>query len=219
MWLAPPGTPVRTLLTRDFRSKTGYAINLHELGPSYASAYGLVAAYHSRFKEGDDGELEIQGDEGIRTHGSVDYMSIMQRHSHGCHRLHNHIAVRLMSFVLAHRPHMRVGQKIVAYKNPVKNTAETDDTEYIIEIPKTGYIFQLERPMAVDVVPGRVLGRRRTPITAALPKFDQTAGAYVMPDGSTVTVDRSGEMTPVTPPAPAPPATDGGAPAEQVANP
>src|SRR5262249_52301050 len=153
-------------LIRDFRSKTGYAINLHELDPSYASAYGLVAAYHARYKEGDDGELEIQGDEGIRTHGSVDYMSIMQRHSHGCHRLHNHIAVRLMSFVPAQRPHTRGGQKTAPKKTRVKNPAETDDSEYVIEIPKTGYIFQLKRPVPVEVFPGRVLGKRRTPITA-----------------------------------------------------
>jgi hypothetical protein len=218
VWLAPPGTPVRTLIIRDLRSKTGYGVNLHELGPSYASAYGLVAAYHARFKEGDDGELEVQGDEGIRTHGSVDYMSIMQRHSHGCHRLHNHIAMRLMSFVLAHRLHIRVGQKTVAYKSTVQNTAENDDSEYVVDIPKTGYIFQLERPVPVDVLPGRVLGRRRTPITAALPKFDATAGAYVMPDGSTVTVDRMGEITPVAPP-PAAPAADAGVAPEQVANP
>jgi len=37
-------------------------------GPSYASAYGLVAAYHAKFREGEDGELLVQGDEGIRTH-------------------------------------------------------------------------------------------------------------------------------------------------------
>jgi hypothetical protein len=221
VWLAPPGTPVRTLVIRDFRSKTGYAVNLHEIGPSYASAYGLVAAYHSRFKEGDDGELEIQGDEGIRTHGSVDYMSIMQRHSHGCHRLHNHIAMRLMSFVLAHRSHVRIGQKVVAYKNTVKNTADTDDTEYVVDIPKTGYIFQLERPVPVDVLPGRVRGTKRTPITAALPKFDATLGAYAMPDGSTVKIDRNGEITPVAPPpAPAPAAdVDAGVAPEPVANP
>jgi hypothetical protein len=151
-------------------------------------------------------------------------MSIMQRHSHGCHRLHNHIAVRLMSFVLAHRPHLRVGQKTVAYKNPVKNTAESDlDTEYVIEIPKTGYIFQLERPLPVDVLRGNIKGTKKQPITAALPKFDTTAGAYLMPDGSTVKVDRAGEITTVAPPPPPPaepaPAADGGVAPEPVANP
>jgi hypothetical protein len=209
VWLAPPGTTVKTLITRDFNSKTGYSINWHELGPSYASAYGLVAAYHSRFTERDDGEVELQGDEGIRTHGSVDYMSIMERHSHGCHRLHNHIALRLMSFVLAHRPHKRVGETPVVYKNTVKNNAETppDDSEYVIEIKKTGYAFQLERPVPVNVLPGHIVGRRRTPITTPLPKYDATKGAYVMPDGSTVRVDRTGEITPIAPP----PAPDAGA--------
>jgi hypothetical protein len=219
VWLAPPGTPIKTLITRDLNSKTGYAINWHELGPSYASAYGLVAAYHSRFTEGDGGEVELQGDEGIRTHGSVDYMSIMERHSHGCHRLYNHIAVRLMSFVLAHRPHKRVGETPVAYKNTVKNTAETppDDSEYVIEIKKTGYAFQLERPVPVDVLRGHIVGRRRTPITTPLPKYDETKGAYVMPDGTSVTVDRTGAITPVA--APATPAPDAGAGTEPPANP
>jgi hypothetical protein len=221
VWLAPPGTTVKTLITRDFNSKTGYSINWHELGPSYASAYGLVAAYHSRFKEGDDGEVELQGDEGIRTHGSVDYMSIMDRHSHGCHRLHNHIAVRLMSFVLAHRPHKRVGETPVGYKNTVKNNAETppDDSEYVIEIKKTGYAFQLERPVPVNVLQGHIVGRRRTPIMAALPKYDTNQGAYVMPDGSTVRVDRTGEITPIAAAAPAAPGPDAGVATEPNPNP
>ena len=83
-------------------------------------------------------------------------MSIMQRHSHGCHRLHNHIAVRLMSFVLAHRPHKRVGEKNVGYKSVVKNTAEQDTSEYEVKIDKSGYVFQLERPVPVEVLNGRI---------------------------------------------------------------
>jgi hypothetical protein len=214
VWLPPPGTTARTLIIRG-QSKTGYVVNLHEIGPSYASAYGLVAAYHATFKEGDDGELEVNGDEGIRTHGSVDYMSIMQRHSHGCHRLHNHIAVRLMSFVLAHRPHKRVGEKNVGYKNVVTNTAENDTSDYEIKIDKSGYVFQLERPVPVEVTNGRIFGKRFTPVTAAIPKYDAAQGAYMTPDGGAVTVDRSGEMTPTASP-------DGGAPAspsEPIANP
>ncbi len=135
-------------------------------------------------------------------------MSIMERHSHGCHRLHNHIAVRLMSFVLAHRPHKRVGETPVVYKNTVNNNAESppDDSEYVIEIKKTGYAFQLRRPVPVDVLPGHIVGKRRTPITTALPKYDETKGAYVMPDGRAVRIDRTGEITPIAAPAP-----DGGA--------
>jgi len=74
--------PVRTLVIRDLKSKTGYGVNLHELGPSYASAYGLVAAYHSRSRRARTARSSSWRRR-IRTHGSVDYMSIMQRHSHG----------------------------------------------------------------------------------------------------------------------------------------
>jgi len=212
VWLPPPGTTARTLLTRG-PSKTGFVVNLHEIGPSYASAYGLVAAYHSTFKAGDDGEVEVNGDEGIRTHGSVDYMSIMQRHSHGCHRLHNHIAVRLMSFVLAHRPHKRMGEKNVGYKQVVKNTAEQDTSEYEVKIDKSGYVFQLDRPVPVDVLNGRIFGKRYTPVVAAIPKYDTAQGAYLTPDGGAVKVERTGEMTPTDSP-------DAGAPPpEPVANP
>ena len=77
-------------------------------------------------------------------------MSIMQRHSHGCHRLHNHIAVRLMSFVLAHRPHKRVGQNAVGYKNVV----EQDGTEYEVKIDKSGLRISNRSPR-----PGRGVER------------------------------------------------------------
>jgi hypothetical protein len=123
-------------------------------------------------------------------------MSIMQRHSHGCHRLHNHIAVRLMSFVLAHRAHQRIGQKIVAYTT----TVEQDEEEYVFKIEKTGYIFQLDQPLPIEVLPGRIRGVQKTPIAEPLPKFDATAQAYLLPDGTTVTIDRTGTMTPVAPP-------------------
>jgi hypothetical protein len=207
VWLPPQGTTAKAVLTHPPGKPTEWIVNLHEIGPSYASAYGLVAAYHTKFREGDDGELQVQGDEGIRTHGSVDYMSIMQRHSHGCHRLHNHIAVRLMSFVLAHRAHKRIGQRIVAYQS----TVELDDQEYELKIDKTGYIFQLEQPLPVEVLEGRIRGIQKKPIADPLPKYDTTAQAYLMPDGSTVKVDRTGTITTIAPPPPAepPPATDG----------
>ena len=201
VWLPPPGTTARTLLTRDPKKPDTFIVNLHETGPSYASAYGLVAAYHSKFRENEDGEVELQGDEGIRSHGSVDYMSIMQRHSHGCHRLHNHIAVRLMSFVLRHRPHKRLGERYVGYKN----TVEQDGEEYEVKLDKTGYTYQLERPVPVEVLKGRIVGRQKTPITAPIPKYDSAAGAYMTPDGGAVTVDRNGIMREVPPPAPAAP--------------
>jgi hypothetical protein len=121
-----------------------------------------------------------------------------------------------MSFVLAHRPHTRVGETPVDYKNTINNNAETpaDDSEYVIEIKKTGYSFRLQRPVPVDVLMGHIVGKRRTPITAAIPKYDATKGAYAMPDGTTVQVDRMGVITPIAAPAP-----DAGTGTEPTANP
>ena len=197
VWLPPESTPARDLLKRNpHRGRAGerpYIVNLHETGPSYASAYGLVAAYHQRFQRTNEG-IRLGGDEGIRTHGSVDYMSIMRRHSHGCHRLHNHIAVRLMSFVLRHRPHNRRGQQRLAFRREL----EVDGEAYQMEIDEGGFVFELDEPLVVTVHEGRIRGRRETPITQPLPKFDEEVGAYVMPDGQTVTVDRMGNITPIT---------------------
>ncbi|MGF1467610.1 MAG: L,D-transpeptidase [Sandaracinaceae bacterium] len=188
VWLPPESTPARDLLTRGRRPR----INYHETGPSYASAYGLVAAYHLMYRTGPEGEIVDGGDEGIRTHGSVDYMSIMRRHSHGCHRLHNHIAVRLMSWVLAHRPHRRVGHVPHAFRRELEHDGRT----YELAIDQGGYAFELERPVPVVVLNGRIRGSRSTPIEIALPKYDRDVGAYVLPDGGAVAIARSGQMTP-----------------------
>lgn len=198
VWLPPESTPARDLLVRNprrhRRGELPYLINMHETGPSYASAYGLVAAYHQKFLELPDGSVRLGGDEGIRSHGSVDYMSIMRRHSHGCHRLHNHIAVRLMSFTLAHRPHRRAGQQRLGFRRELVHEEET----YRMEIDEGGYVFELETPLRVEVLEGRIRGDRRTPIDHPMPKFDDEVGAYVMPDGTTVAVDRMGNITPIT---------------------
>ena len=196
VWLPPESTPARELLKRNpnwRRDGQRYRVNLHETGPSYASAYGLVAAYHQKFQETADG-IRLGGDEGIRTHGSVDYMSIMRRHSHGCHRLHNHIAVRLMSFVLKHRPHHRQGMQRMAFRRDL----EHDGEHYQMAIDEGGFVFELDDPLPVNVLEGRIRGRRQTPITIPLPKWNEEVGAFVMPDGQTVTVDRMGTITPIT---------------------
>ena len=190
IWVPPESTPPRVMLVQK-RNKT-FQVDYHTTGPSYASAYGLVAAYHRKYYRSPDGTLQIGGDEGIRTHGSVDYMSIMRRHSHGCHRLHNHIAVRLMSFVLAHRPHTREGQEPMVYRREF----EYEDQVYVMEFDKGGYDFALNEPIFVEVLPGRVRGQAKAPIELALPRYDRDVGAYVMPDGAWVSVDRFGNLTP-----------------------
>lgn len=194
VWLPPESTPARELLSRN-RERGGdpYRVNYHETGPSYASAYGLVAAYHERFRERADGTISVGGDEGIRSHGSVDYMSIMRRFSHGCHRLHNHMAVRLMSFVLRRRAHQRHGQQQMAFRRELVH----DDQTYLMAIDRGGYGFELNEPLRVTVREGRIRGRRMTPIPHPIPKWNSDVGAYVMPDGSPVSVDRMGNITPI----------------------
>ncbi|MBW1761915.1 MAG: L,D-transpeptidase, partial [Deltaproteobacteria bacterium] len=187
IWVPPESTPPRVMLTkRRKRGEDFFEVDYHTTGPSYASAYGLVAAYHRKYYRspdgkiqvgGDEGMIQVGGDEGIRTHGSVDYMSIMRRHSHGCHRMHNHIAVRLMSFVLEHRPHTRYGQQPMVYRREFEFEEET----YLMEFDKGGYNFVLEEPLFVETLPGRVRGQVKEPIEVALPRFDREVGAYVMP--------------------------------------
>ncbi len=213
VWLPPEGTPPRGLLSRRVGEKGKYSINYHEMGPSYASAYGLVAAYHKKYSRRSDGTYKFWGDEGIRSHGSVDYMSIMRRHSHGCHRLHNHIAVRLMTFVLNHRPHVREGQQQLAFER----FFEYDGEQYHFKLTNGGYIFSLTKPVEVTVTEGRIRGRQPTPITHPIPQYDEERGAYFLPDGGAVEVHRTGTFTPVpwapdggfpdggVPPAPPPP--------------
>jgi len=193
IWVPPESTPPGVMLSkRRKRGEEYYEVDYHTTGPSYASAYGLVAAYHRKYYRGRDGEMQLGGDEGIRTHGSVDYMSIMRRHSHGCHRMHNHIAVRLMSFVLEHRPHTRYGSQPMEYRREF----EYEEELYVMEFDKGGYNFVLDEPLPVEVMEGRVRGKVKEPIEVALPRYDKDVGAYVMPDGMWVSIDRYGTVTP-----------------------
>ncbi len=192
VWLPPDTTPPRDVLKRKRKRKPGeppYEINYHEMGPSYASAYGLVAAYHEKYFRNAEGEIRVGGDEGIRTHGSVDYMSIMRRHSHGCHRLHNHIAVRLMCFVLAHRPHRRLGHQPLSFKKEIVY----EEVTYNLDLLRGGYIFELERPLEINVLEGNIKGKLKKPLEIFVPKFNEEVGAYLMPDGGAVVV-REGQL-------------------------
>ena len=199
VWLPPESTPPRDLLRRTGRrGANAYEPNYHETGPSYASAYGLVAAYHTPYIVRADGTTRFGADEGIRSHGSVDYNSIMRRHSHGCHRLHNHIAVRLMSFVLAHRAHRRVGQQTLGFRRDL----EVDGHTYNLAIDRGGYVFELVEPLRVTVLAGRIRGELMQPIETPLPRWDETYGAYMLPDGGAVSIDRMGTMRSIPTPIP-----------------
>lgn len=167
VWIPPKSTPTRTLVKRKWKDgKLRTVVNYDETGPSYTSAYGLVAAYHIRQVTDADGEVKRELDYGIRTHGSVDYMSILRRYSHGCHRLYNMNAVRLFSFVLQHRDYTRVGQTEVG----IRRAFEYNGKSHRMVIDTRGYRYELVEPIPVTVTEGRVRGRRNQPYTELMPK-------------------------------------------------
>jgi hypothetical protein len=168
VWLPPASTPWETLVVKFRRTSDGsefYELNQNLIGPSFASAYGLVAAYHQRAVRDEAGELTLGKDEGVRTHGSSDYTSIWRSVSSGCHRLHNHLAMRLFNFVLAHRAHRRMGHLNTRFRLPVS----APDFQDQIEVTRTGYEFTLARPLEVQVLPGRIRGELKHPLKRRIP--------------------------------------------------
>ncbi|MCS6914674.1 MAG: hypothetical protein RMK29_07390 [Myxococcales bacterium] len=164
VWIAPPSTPIRTLVKR--RRVAGAwqsVVNYDELGPGFRSAYGLVAGYF--VVPGEHGKPDF--DNGIRAHGSAEYLSIDSGgFSHGCHRLLNHLAVRLYSFILAHRRMHVKGDQPLGYSRQFLFRDEV----YEIRLPSRGYHFVLDPPLPVQVLEGRIRGERKKPIEEYMPK-------------------------------------------------
>ncbi len=193
VWIPPATTPPSSLLKREkIDNRWVTRVNTEEMGPSYASAYGLVAAVHIRST--DDNGRPIWQDNGIRSHGSVDYMSIMRSFSHGCHRLHNHLAIRLFSFILHHRAHERVGQTKLRYNKKFSVGGQN----YQVLLDTRGYQFSLRRPIPVMVEEGRILGKLKEPYKGLLP----IPGHVYDPDDpnlkENVTVDPADRAGPVS---------------------
>lgn len=178
-WFPPPTTPDRELVHR--RPDGHWAADSDAVGPGYRSAYGLVALFHHRLigREENGAAATLSGspesveateasdgaapyvDSEIRTHGSGNYRSILRGSSHGCHRLFNHLAIRLGSFVLAHTNHQRQGLirdrygRVIVWKGHVlKLRAES-----------RGYRYELIPPIPVDVLPGRTVRSKVLPVT------------------------------------------------------
>ncbi|MEM1413930.1 MAG: peptidoglycan-binding protein [Myxococcota bacterium] len=167
-WLPPPTARADELA---HRTPTGWKPRYDLFGPGYRSAYGLVMMMHHRLlsprepgAEGPEGEPRFF-DEGIRIHGSVSYRSIGSGTSHGCHRLNNHLAVRLSGFLLRHRPHVRHGSLRVRYRRRVV----TRGGPLTFAITSRGYRFELTPPIPVNVLEGDVAGRAPRPITGFRP--------------------------------------------------
>ncbi|MBN2574278.1 MAG: hypothetical protein JXP73_06915 [Deltaproteobacteria bacterium] len=165
VWIAPESTPIRSLLKmKDVRGRWQRVVNYDELGPGYLSAYGLVAGYF--VSPGRGGRPDW--DNGIRAHGSSNYLSIYssEGYSHGCHRLPNHLAIRLYSFILRHRPMTVLGDQGMGFARQF--LAKND--VYEIRLPSRGYSYLLEPPLPVEVLVGDIRGTLKTPVTTYVPK-------------------------------------------------
>jgi hypothetical protein len=167
VWIAPQSTPIRSLIKGKNVNKTWTSIvNYDELGPGYLSAYGLVAGYF--VIPGANGGPD--NDKGVRAHGSSDYLSIYSANgfSHGCHRLPNHIAIRMYSFILSHRNVIVAGDQPMNFSRQFLNK----ETVYEIRIASRGYQFTLDPPLPVMVLEGNIKGTQKTPIVGYVPKPD-----------------------------------------------
>ena len=178
VWMPPDSTPTGDLVKKiSYKHRLFEVPNYSEFGPSYASAYGLVAAFHYRQVERKDGTFRYL-DNGIRSHGSVDYNSILRRYSHGCHRLYNHLAIRLFNFVIHHKEFKRVGQVPAGYSRVI--TIKDDETEeentFTIKLETRGYKYELKDPVPVMVEKGNVRGRQKSVIEGYMPKPDEEYG-------------------------------------------
>lgn len=165
VWIAPESTPVRSLVKdKRVNGVEQMVVNYDEVGPGYLSAYGLVAAYN--VEPGRNGRPD--GDNGVRVHGSSEYLSIRNpnAYSHGCHRLMNHLAVRLFSFVLRHRGKKVIGEKALGFSRRFLWGNDVFD----LRLPTRGFYYELDPPVPVNVLEGNIVGHTRKPILTYKPK-------------------------------------------------
>jgi len=165
VWIAPPSTPIRSLVKNKIVNGASVkVVNYDELGPGFLSAYGVVAGYF--VTPGLNGRPDF--DNGVRAHGSSDYLSIYspQGYSHGCHRLPNHLAVRLYSFILGHRNKTVIGDQPLGFSRQFLQ----GETVYEMRIPSRGFAYLLDPPLPVKVLEGQIRGAQTTPILGYVPK-------------------------------------------------
>jgi len=165
VWIAPASTPIRSLVKgKIVNGAATKVVNYDELGPGFLSAYGVVAGYF--VTPGFNGRPDH--DNGVRAHGSSDYLSIYspQGYSHGCHRLPNHLAIRLYSFILGHRNKTVLGDQPLGFSRQFLQ----GETVYEMRIPSRGFAYVLDPPLPVKVLEGEIRGAQTKPIAGYVPK-------------------------------------------------
>lgn len=155
-WYAPPSTPDDELVGL---VDGELAVKQDLIGPGYRSAYGLVMLVHHEHVQHRDHAHMV--DRGIRTHGSVSYRSILTGYSHGCHRLYNHHALRLTSFLLRHRSYGVRGPLAETWARRVRYRGR----EWKVHRDERGFAYELTPPVPIEVHrgPRPPYPRRRAP--------------------------------------------------------
>ena len=187
VWLPPTSAPVGAMVkTKYVAGAYPRVVNYDETGPGYLSAYGLVAGIHEQLRR--SGDQLAYFDNGIRTHGSSDYLSLRGRFSHGCHRLYNNIAVRLFSFVLGHRRAKVLGPMALGFRR----TFYWEGEVYDMRLPTRGFYFQLEPPMPIETLKGNIKGKLKQPIMNYVPKPGVKYGDGAPPSASSSPESKAG---------------------------
>src|SRR5690606_16122438 len=146
------------------------------------------------------------------SHGSVSYRSILRGYSHGCHRLFNHLAVQMTSFVLRHRRHVVRGRIPALFRRELQPEPDAETGELpppvTLEIDTRGFLFELTPPVPVNVLEGRVRGRPARAPAGFFPlpqQLQEQARQALAADPSAGTAPAPATPAPATPaPAPAP---------------
>jgi hypothetical protein len=160
-WLPPDSTPETDLVHEE--EDGSVTLNDDVVQPGFRNAYGLVMLIHEQAIA--HGDQVRWADHGIRSHGSVDYRSIARGESHGCHRLYNQLALRLSGYLLEHRSHKRRGTLRVGYHRTIEWSGQTVE----LDVPTRGYLYELDPPLPVSVLEGRVAGEVQKPVLSLLP--------------------------------------------------
>ncbi|MCB9572101.1 MAG: hypothetical protein H6709_08420 [Kofleriaceae bacterium] len=155
-WNPPASTPDKDLVRNLWNGH--WRLNDEVLGPGPRSAYGMAMLVMSQPIKLSRGRVRYD-DNGIRVHGSATVTSVVTGTSHGCHRLLNHLAVRLSSFLLAHRDHVRRGEQLDPWRRVVRHKGEV----FRARLDTRGFLYELTPPVPVEVLPGRIRSERKRP--------------------------------------------------------
>lgn len=194
VWIPPTSSPLGSMV-KEKRVNGAYVkvTNYDETGPGHLSAYGLAAVIHEEMRRTAAGAR--YADNGIRTHGSFDYLSLRGRFSHGCHRLDNNVAMRLFSFLLAHRRARPVGAMALSFRRAFVAQGEV----FEMRLPTRGFYYELTPPLPVEVLEGRIKGALQKPIAGYVRKPGVTYATARPPAASATPEDRAGGTGPSAP--------------------